>query len=82
MPVDFPNFLLQLNDTINAENGENLAYLLRPTSPHGKDLVKQFKNATVSRAAINPIDIQLDNSCRHLEIHVQQLLGQYTKPMG
>ncbi|KAF8915400.1 hypothetical protein CPB85DRAFT_428049 [Mucidula mucida] len=48
MPVDFPNFLLQLNDTINAENGENLAYLLRPTSPHGKDLVKQFKNATKS----------------------------------
>ena len=46
--VDFPNFILQLNDTLEAENGENLAYLLRPTSPHGKALVRQFKNANVS----------------------------------
>ena len=47
MPTDFPSYILQLNDTLGAENGENLAFLLRPTSPHGKDLVKQSRNATV-----------------------------------
>ncbi|KAK0206869.1 hypothetical protein DFS33DRAFT_1373036 [Desarmillaria ectypa] len=51
MPVDFPTFLTQLNDALFAENGLNLAYLLRPTSPHGKDLVKQFRNPT--RAAFS-----------------------------
>ncbi|KAK0444457.1 hypothetical protein EV421DRAFT_1709267 [Armillaria borealis] len=51
MPVDFPTFLTQLNDALVAENGLNLAYLLRPTSPHGKDLVKQFRNPT--RAAFS-----------------------------
>ncbi|KAF8645493.1 hypothetical protein AX16_007778 [Volvariella volvacea WC 439] len=46
MPVDFPTFLAQLNDAISAENGNNLAYLLRPSSPHGKDLVKGLRNPT------------------------------------
>ncbi|KAK0190618.1 hypothetical protein F5146DRAFT_1137436 [Armillaria mellea] len=49
MLVDFPTFLTQLNDALVAENGLNLAYLLRPTSPHGKDLVKQFRNPTPRR---------------------------------
>ena len=47
MPMDFPMFIAQLNDALLAENGPNLAYLLRPTSPHGKDLVKEFRNPTV-----------------------------------
>ena len=47
MPMDFPTFITQLNDALIAENGPNLAYLLRPTSPHGKDLVKEFRNPTV-----------------------------------
>ncbi|KAF9462068.1 hypothetical protein BDZ94DRAFT_1262346 [Collybia nuda] len=46
MPMDFPTFTTQLNDALLAENGPNLAYLLRPTSPHGKDLVKEFRNPT------------------------------------
>ncbi|KAF8914310.1 hypothetical protein CPB84DRAFT_1833013 [Gymnopilus junonius] len=46
MPMDFSTFITQLNDAIVAENGPNLAYLLRPTSPHGKDLVKEFRNPT------------------------------------
>lgn len=46
MPVDFSTFITQLNDALLAENGPNLAYLLRPTSPHGKDLVKEFRNPT------------------------------------
>jgi len=47
MPMDFATFVVQLNDAILFENGPNLAYLLRPTSPHGKDLVKEFRNPTV-----------------------------------
>ncbi|KAG6812094.1 hypothetical protein H0H92_004394 [Tricholoma furcatifolium] len=46
MPMDMMGFMSNLNDAIIAENGLNLAYLLRPTSPHGKDLVKEFRNAT------------------------------------
>ena len=48
MPMEFSTYIVQLNDAILAENGPNLAYLLRPTSPHGKDLVKEFRNPTVS----------------------------------
>ncbi|KAJ6615563.1 hypothetical protein B0H10DRAFT_1801123 [Mycena sp. CBHHK59/15] len=44
--MDFSTFLTQINDALNAENGPNLAYLLRPTSPHGKDLVKNFRSPT------------------------------------
>ncbi|KAF9480697.1 hypothetical protein BDN70DRAFT_877260 [Pholiota conissans] len=46
MPMDFSTYIIQLNDAILAENGPNLAYLLRPTSPHGKELVKEFRNPT------------------------------------
>jgi COP9 signalosome complex subunit 12 len=45
--MEFSTYIVQLNDAIILENGPNLAYLLRPTSPHGKDLVKEFKNPTV-----------------------------------
>ena len=45
--MEFSTYIVQLNDAILLENGPNLAYLLRPTSPHGKDLVKEFKNPTV-----------------------------------
>lgn len=47
MPIDFSTYITQLNDALAEENGPNLAYLLRPTSPHGKDLVKEFRNPTV-----------------------------------
>ncbi|GLB34162.1 putative PCI domain contatining protein [Lyophyllum shimeji] len=46
MPMDLMTFMSQLNDALVAENGPNLAYLLRPTSPHGKDLMKEFRNPT------------------------------------
>ncbi|KAF8549697.1 hypothetical protein OG21DRAFT_1599065 [Imleria badia] len=44
MAVPFTNFLVQLLESVHAEDGQRLAYLLRPTSPHGKELVKEFKN--------------------------------------
>ncbi|KAL0577463.1 COP9 signalosome (CSN) subunit [Marasmius crinis-equi] len=43
MPMTFVNFLTQINDALGAENGHNLAFLLRPTSPHAKDLLKEYK---------------------------------------
>ncbi|KAF8345580.1 hypothetical protein F5887DRAFT_168384 [Amanita rubescens] len=46
MPIDFSTYITQLNDVLAEENGPSLAYLLRPTSPHGKDLVKEFRNPT------------------------------------
>ncbi|KAG8219046.1 hypothetical protein J3R82DRAFT_4802 [Butyriboletus roseoflavus] len=47
MAVPFTTFLVQLLESVHAEDGQRLAYLLRPTSPHGKDLVKEFKNPSV-----------------------------------
>ncbi|KAH0840307.1 hypothetical protein J3R83DRAFT_1317 [Lanmaoa asiatica] len=44
MAVPFTTFLVQLLESVHVEDGQRLAYLLRPTSPHGKDLVKEFKN--------------------------------------
>ncbi|KAI6127354.1 hypothetical protein EDD16DRAFT_1690586 [Pisolithus croceorrhizus] len=44
MTVPFSTFLLQLAQAVAEEDGQRLAYLLRPTSPHGKDLVKEFRN--------------------------------------
>lgn len=47
MPIDFSTYLTQLSDALLAQDGPVLAFLLRPTSPHGKDLVKEFRNPTV-----------------------------------
>ncbi|KAL1743112.1 hypothetical protein HDZ31DRAFT_83654 [Schizophyllum fasciatum] len=44
--MDFPTFVTHINDALVHENGIGLAYLLRPTSPHGKELVKQYRNLT------------------------------------
>jgi hypothetical protein len=45
--LNFSEYLYQLAETLTASDGPKLAYLLRPTSPHGKELVKQFRNTTV-----------------------------------
>ncbi|KAF8138995.1 hypothetical protein EV363DRAFT_1208984 [Boletus edulis] len=44
MAVPFTTFLVELSESVHTDDGPRLAYLLRPTSPHGKDLVKEFKN--------------------------------------
>jgi hypothetical protein len=46
MPITFSIYLTHLANALQGENGGDLAYLLRPTSPHGKDLVKEFRNPT------------------------------------
>ncbi|KAG2013168.1 hypothetical protein CC2G_010104 [Coprinopsis cinerea AmutBmut pab1-1] len=48
MPITFSQYLTNLTDAVYQNNGPNLAYLLRPTSPHGKDLVKEHRNIKVS----------------------------------
>ncbi|TFK55408.1 hypothetical protein OE88DRAFT_1672014, partial [Heliocybe sulcata] len=46
MPLTFSEYQVQLTQVLSDEDGPGLAYLLRPTSPHGKDLVKEFRNPT------------------------------------
>ena len=48
MPVTFTNFLEQISHNLDAYDGPRLAYLLRVTGPHVKDLLREFKNPTVS----------------------------------
>jgi hypothetical protein len=53
MPVTFTNYLEQISHNLDAHDGPRLAYLLRVTGPHVKDLLREFKNPTVS--TINPV---------------------------
>jgi hypothetical protein len=48
MPVTFTNYLEQISFNLDAHDGPKLAYLLRVTGPHVKDLLREFKNPTVS----------------------------------
>ncbi|KAJ7937068.1 hypothetical protein B0H13DRAFT_2424303 [Mycena leptocephala] len=75
MPMDFSTFLTLINDALNAENGPNLAYLLRPTSPHGKDcdtILTRFEAATLAHfkgSIMSPWDeiaIQYVLICTHI----------------
>lgn len=45
--VKFSTFLTQIAQALREESGPELAYLLKPTSEHGKALVKEFRNPTV-----------------------------------
>ncbi|PPQ67594.1 LOW QUALITY PROTEIN: hypothetical protein CVT25_012088 [Psilocybe cyanescens] len=64
--MDFPTFLVQLNDAVVNENGPCLAFLLRPTSPHGKDLVKEFRNPTSASPSIVVLVSEEERSGLHL----------------
>ncbi|KAF5333353.1 hypothetical protein D9611_002733 [Ephemerocybe angulata] len=75
MPMEFTTYLTNLADAITNENGPNLAFLLRPTSPHGKDLVKEFRNPNremfrrFENAIVNPFDeiaVQYVMVCHHI----------------
>lgn len=48
MPVTFTDYLAQISHNLDAHDGPRLAYLLRVTGPHVKDLLREFKNPTVS----------------------------------
>ncbi|KAF7322058.1 PCI domain-containing protein [Mycena kentingensis (nom. inval.)] len=47
----FPSYLTQINDALIHENGPGLAYLLRPTSPPGKALLKNLRAPTAASLA-------------------------------
>ena len=47
MPVTYTQFLTLIATALRDENGLDLAHLIRPINPHGKDLVKEFRNPTV-----------------------------------
>jgi hypothetical protein len=47
MPVTYTQFLTLIATALHDENGLDLAHLIRPINPHGKDLVKEFRNPTV-----------------------------------
>ena len=47
MPVTYTQFLTLIATALRDENGLDLAYLIRPVSPHSKDLIKEFRNPTV-----------------------------------
>ncbi|KZT05561.1 COP9 signalosome complex subunit 12 [Laetiporus sulphureus 93-53] len=42
----FSNFLIQIATALREEKGPELAFLLKPTSEHGKQLVKEMRNPT------------------------------------
>ncbi|KAH9965830.1 PCI domain-containing protein [Russula dissimulans] len=46
MPVTYSQFLTLITTALRDENGLDLAYLIRPVSSHGKDLIKEFRNPT------------------------------------
>ena len=41
-----------LGEALGNEDGSRLAFLLRPTSPHAKDLIRSFNNPTVRARCI------------------------------
>ncbi|KAL7282618.1 hypothetical protein ACG7TL_004090 [Trametes sanguinea] len=46
MSSKFSTFLMQLAEALRDEKGPELAYLLKPTSEHGKGIIKEFRNPT------------------------------------
>ncbi|OSX59333.1 hypothetical protein POSPLADRAFT_1150079 [Postia placenta MAD-698-R-SB12] len=46
MSIRFSTFISQIAQALQEERGPELAYLLKPTSEHGKQLVKEFRNPT------------------------------------
>ena len=46
--MNFSNYLLKLAEALNEKEGIELAYLLSPRADHGKTILKEFRNPTVS----------------------------------
>lgn len=75
MPMNFTQYIAQISSALHEEDGPKLGHLIRPTSPHGKDLVKEYRNATVRdtksgcppNADITPWYIQPENLIQSLQ---------------
>ena len=61
-----------LADAVGSKQGPHLAYLLRPTSPHAKDLIKEFKNPTVSDNLLRSCST-LSNSAERITVSLRRI---------
>ena len=48
MQLNFANYLQHLANALLEKKGLELAYLLSPREEHGKTVLKEFRNPTVS----------------------------------
>ena len=80
--MNFPAYLYQLAETLAASEGPKLAYLLRPTSPHGKELVKQFRNTTVTPTANSCLWRNWFTKAKWLACVFCSLRREFGEPMG
>jgi COP9 signalosome complex subunit 12 len=80
MPIDFSTYIAQLNESLSEENGPTLAYLLRPTSPHGKDLVKEFRNPTVIERVPCPEGVVLRGCSLLQRVFLNRYKGSMVSP--
>lgn len=46
--MNFANYLQHIADALEEKKGLELAYLLSPREEHGKTILKEFRNPTVS----------------------------------
>ena len=46
--MNFANYLQHLADALGEKKGLELAYMLSPREEHGKAILKEFRNPTVS----------------------------------
>ena len=79
MPVTYTQFLTLIATALRDENGLDLAHLIRPINPHGKDLVKEFRNPTVRRVvSVLPFEM------RHLKTAAisVSIRRRYRRPVG
>ncbi|KAI9064811.1 hypothetical protein FKP32DRAFT_1610940 [Trametes sanguinea] len=70
MSSKFSTFLMQLAEALRDEKGPELAYLLKPTSEHGKGIIKEFRNPT--RQTLNYYEGSLESPWD--EIAIQYVL--------
>lgn len=56
--MKFATFLSQIAQVLRQGQGPELAYLLKPTSEHGKHLVKEFRSPTVRGLSSYPLERQ------------------------
>lgn len=70
----FSLFLTQLAQSLREEKGPELAYLLKPTSEHGKGLVKDFRsNVTVRHSAAATTLTSLTRALETITIPLRRL---------
>ncbi|KAI0921182.1 hypothetical protein AcW1_004759 [Taiwanofungus camphoratus] len=75
--VKFSTFLTQIAQALREESGPELAYLLKPTSEHGKALVKEFRNPT--RQTLSHFEGSMDSPWDEIAIHYVLVVNHCAK---